>query len=879
MARLLISAGEASGDLLAAELLEQLQDDGDPVEAFGVGGPALRAAGMDVRVDAASLAVVGLAEAVGRVPAALAALRRLDRALAREPVDAVVLVDAPDFNIPLARRAAARGVPVIYYVSPQVWAWRRGRLRALARHVDRVLTLLPFEPALYQAEGVPVTHVGHPLVDRVAPHVAAREPAGDVVALLPGSREGEIGALWPVFVETARRVAREVPGVRFVVPRAPTVEPALLPVPDDVPIEVTDGPAGRELAGATCALVASGTATLEAALCGTPHAVAYRVHPATYRLGRALVRGVRHVALSNLVATGGPGEAPAGAPVAPEFLQELDPEAIARPLVAWLRDDALRGEVRAQLERVREAIGPGGAAARAAAAVREELASREGVHPAAERAAGGVPAVSPREGWVLAGLAVALVAARLALTLPYAPHPDEAYFWRWSLDPAWGYFDQPPMVAWCLAAARALLGDTALAIRLPAALCTAGAAALVYLAAREHAPPGRAWWAPALLLVTPLVAVGGLLTTPDAPLSLAWAGFLYAATRAAAPRRGRAPPADRWLAPWIGLGLLLGLGLLSKLTMGLAAAGLGLWWLLRRPRPWRGPLAAAATAAAVTAPWWVWNATHGFAPFAWEMSHGLSPQQGSPWLRLGEFLGQQAGLAGPLLVVAAVVLADRLLLRRRGAPHERLWGALSLTVLAAFGVASLAARSNGNWAAMAYPALACWIAVSAKPWLRVSSLVTSGALGALAVAHVIQPLPFVPPSLDPLADTAGYDELAAEVERELARKPAGTLAVASRYQDAAALAFALDDPRRVVDQPGRGRPNQWDLWDLEEPVIPPGTPVVYVSLGPARGIRCEPRRWVDLEYRHETVRNYVFYSCLPPEDDAPWRRPGTEPRQ
>lgn len=871
MARLLISAAEASGDLLAAELLEELRREDPDIQAFGVGGPALRAAGMDLRVDASSLAVVGLAEALGRVPAAIAAWGQLRRALNRERPDAVVLVDAPDFNMPLARMAARRDIPVIYYVSPQVWAWRRGRLRGMARAVDRVLTLLPFEPPLYEAEGIPVTHVGHPLVDRVAAHLHRNTPSEELVALLPGSREGELRALWPAFVEAARRVFREVPNARFVVPRAPTVSPELLPLPDDLPIEITDGPAARELSAARCALVASGTATLEAALCGTPHVVAYRVHPWTYRLGRWLVRGVRYVALSNLVATGGPGTRfETGAPVAPEFLQDLDPDELARPLITWLLDPGARSGAREAQTRVRDALGPPGAAARAADAVREELQ-----RPTGRSEPGWVPSISPREIAVLIGLAVVLVAARLAIAALHPLHPDEAYFWRWSLDPAWGYFDQPPVVAWLIGAARAVAGDTPLAVRFPAALCTAGAAVLVYLAAREHAPPGRAAWAPLLLLLTPLVAVGGLLTTPDAPLSLAWAAFLYAATRAAAPRRGRTPTLDRWITPWVVLGAIAGLGLLSKLTMGLAVVGLLLWWLPRHPRSVREPLTALVVLALVTLPWWIWNAQHGFAPFAWELSHGLAHQSGSPWLRLGEFLGGQVGLAGPVLLIAAVMLANRVLRRRTARPHEQLWAALSLTVLLAFSVASLLARSNGNWAAMAYPALACWVAVSGPAWVRIGTLVTSGLLGAVALAHVLVPLPFVPPGMDPLADTVGYEALAGEVEAELARSTSGTLALGSRYQDVSALAFHLDDPRRIADVPRRGRPNQWDLWDLDEPVIPPGTPVLFISLGPARDMPCEPLRWTDVTYRGETVRNYVFYPCAPPPDEAEWHRPGT----
>ncbi|MDP7113596.1 MAG: lipid-A-disaccharide synthase, partial [Myxococcota bacterium] len=571
--RILICAGEESGDLLAAELLREL----GPVDAVGIGGDALAAAGVELRVHARELAVVGLAEVVQGLPRYLSALREVRRLLDRGDIDLVLLVDFPDFNLRVASHATAAGIPVVYYVSPQVWAWRRGRLRSMARRVDRMLTLLPFEPPLYSAEGVKVTHVGHPLVDRVAPHRRPAEPPGPVVALLPGSRTGEVRSHWVPFLETARRVLEAAPDTRFVTVRASTIDPALLPVPDDLPLEVVDGPAAPVLARARCALVASGTATLEAALCGTPHAVAYRVNPLTYALGRLLVRGVDHIALSNLVAAdrGNP-------PVAPEFLQRLDARAMAAPLLTWLGHDEAWGETRARLDRLGEAMGPPGAASRAAAAVRETL----GASPPPIRPPG------PRELWLLLGLAVLLVAVRGALGLIRPPHPDEAYFWRWSLDLAWGYFDQPPMVAWLIAASRSVLGDSVAAIRLPAAVCSAAALALVYLTAREHLPPRRAALAAGLLLATPLAALGGLVTTPDAPLSLAWAAFLYAATRALAPRGGLPPPADRWIAPWLWLGAAVGLGLLSKLTMAAAPVCLGVFLALRgRHPPWKGALA------------------------------------------------------------------------------------------------------------------------------------------------------------------------------------------------------------------------------------------------------------------------------------------------
>ncbi len=858
--RIFISAGEASGDLLAAELLGELTGRRPGVSAVGIGGEALRERGMEVLVPAADLAVVGLTEVIGKLPVVLGALRAVRRTLATGDVDLVVLVDFPDFNLRVARMAGELGIPVVYYVSPQVWAWRRGRLRTIARRADHMLTLLPFEPALYEAEGLPVTHVGHPLVDRVAgAPTGAREDHR--VALLPGSRESEVAALWPSFVETARIVAEQVEGARFEVPRAPTVDRASLAVPDGLDIVVVDEPAAAVLSRARCALVASGTATLEAALCGTPHAVAYRVSGLTWVLGKLLVRGVGHVALSNLVGGADEGEQA----VAPEFLQDLRSGEMARPLVSWLTDDAALDRTRGQLERVRERAGEPGAAGRAAAAVDHILTDP----PAKTRS------VSRAEWLQVLGLAAALLVARIALGLAHPLHPDEAYFWRWSLAPALGYFDQPPAVAWLIAASRWALGDGVLAVRLPAALCSVGALLLVYHTAREHVSHARGLAAVGLLVATPLFFVGGVVTTPDAPLTLAWAGFLYAATRAAAPRDGRSPTLDRWLAPWLLLGVVAALGLLSKLTMLLAPAGLAVWWLARRTRWIPGPLAAAVAAGIVAAPWLAWNAAHGFAPFVWEMSHGLNPQSGNPLLRLAEFLGGQAGLAGPAVVVAAALFWIRAL-RRRDDRAALLWTALSLPVMATFALASLAAPSAANWPAMAYPAVACGLAATASRRMLIACGATSALLSAVALVHLLHPLPWVPPRVDPLADTAGYEELELAVREQAARIQSmgipsdDSLVLFSRYQDAAATSFYAPWPDLVADQPGRGRPNQWDLWGL-----PAQTPDLFVSLGPCADAPCEAVHTHEVTYRGVVVRRYVFYPCVPPPSQTTWSRPDT----
>ena len=849
---LLISAGEASGDLLAAELVRELGD----ARLVGIGGDALVGEGMELLVHARELGVVGLTEVLSGIPRYLRALARVREVIEAGEVDLVLLVDFPDFNLRVASMAAAAGIPVVYYVSPQVWAWRRGRLRTLARRVDGLVSLLPFDRALSAAVGVRGAHGGHPLRDRVAPHLReAPEGPEPLIALMPGSRNGEVRTHWEPFLATARQIRDAVADARFVVVRAPTVDPALLNVPGDLPVEVVEGPAAQALGRARCALVASGTVTLEAALCGTPHAVAYRVHPLTFAIGRALVRGVDRIALSNLVA---------GAPVAPEFLQRLDPGKMAEPLIRWCRDEGAWRRTRQLLAQVGERVGEPGAAARAAREV--DVALR--TPPRAVRPPG------RRELWALAAVALVVVAARLGLGLTHPLHPDEAYFWRWSLDPAWGYFDQPPMVAWLIAGSRALFGDSLAAVRLPAAVCSAGALALVYLTAREHLAPARAAAAAGLVLATPLAALGGLVNTPDAPLSLVWAAFLYAATRACAPRNDLPPPADRWIAPWLWLGLVIALGLLSKLTMLAAPVCLGVFWALRRQLPpWRGVAAGTALAALVLAPWLAWNAAHGWAPFAWELSHGLHPQTGNPLSRLGEFLGGQAAIVGPVWLGAAVWFWWTTLRGGDGSPTRGpalLWTALSAPLFLGFAAASLSAPSAANWPAMAYPAVACGLALVAGKRLLRWALGTSALLALVGLVHLAVPLAAVPPRLDPLADTAGYGDLARSAEIAADGLGEDSSILASRYQDAAALAFQIEDPRRVADVAGRGRPNQWDLWPA-----PPRGPVLFVSLGRAPDVECEPVGVHQVRYRGEVVRHYVFYPCRPPSDPSVWHRPRT----
>ena len=368
MPDVLIVAGEPSGDALAGELVRAASELRPDVRFFGATGPELESAGAERVLPTSTLSTMGLTEVVGKLPAALKALSTLERAAVERPAAGAILVDSPDFNLRLARRLARRGVPVVQYVAPTVWAWRRGRTRAVRRYVRRLIVTLPFEAEGYREAGVDAVYVGHPALDRIPRPLPARSevaaraglPSGRRwVALLPGSRAAELERLGGPFAAAAARIAARVPDAAFLSPVAPGVDP------ERVAEALTGGPAvalvqrGRHevLAHCVAAVAASGTASLELALLGVPHVVAYRVSALTWGAARLLVR-VDHVALPNLIA---------GKAIVPEFLQgAARAAAIAGPVLTWLADEAARAEVVRELTRVREAIGPPGVAGRAA---------------------------------------------------------------------------------------------------------------------------------------------------------------------------------------------------------------------------------------------------------------------------------------------------------------------------------------------------------------------------------------------------------------------------------------------------------------------------------------------------------------------------------
>ena len=387
-------AGEASGDLHGARLLAELRRLVPRVSAFGLGGAELRAAGLDAVADSSEVAVVGVVEVLKVLPRVRQVFAALLAEVDRRRPRAAVLIDFPDFNLRLAGRLARRGIPVVYYISPQVWAWRRGRVRTIARRVDEMLVLFPFEVEFYRRAGVRAVHVGHPLVDEVPrlPGAWDREPAAGEpyrLALLPGSRRSEVEALLPAMLAAAARVAAEVP-VAVTLIRAPGIPEALLAkhvegfrrrgrggAGDrggagseaeggvDLPVRVESADRFGAIADSHLALCASGTATLEVGLLGTPMVVLYRLARWSYVLARMLVR-LPNFAMVNLVL---------GREVVPELLQgEAEPERIGAEALRLLGDREARTRMRAGLAELRPRLGEGGASARAARQVAEVLA-------------------------------------------------------------------------------------------------------------------------------------------------------------------------------------------------------------------------------------------------------------------------------------------------------------------------------------------------------------------------------------------------------------------------------------------------------------------------------------------------------------------------
>jgi lipid-A-disaccharide synthase len=367
--RLLLSSGEPSGDLYGAEMIRHLRLSCPGLSVFGLGGDHLQAQGSALVAHVRELAVVGLFEVISHLRRIRQVFRELLAEVDRQRPDLAVLVDYPDFNLRLARELHRRGIPVVYYVSPQLWAWRGGRIRIIRDTVRRMIVIFPFEEALYRDAGVPVTFVGHPLVDLVHPHPSREafldelglDPQRPTLALLPGSRPKEVRHNLPPLAGAVRQLRSRHPELQFVLAAAPSLEIDLIRgLLGDLPVPIVQDRTHAVVGAATLALVASGTATVETALLGTPMLVVYRLSALTYALGRPLVK-VPHYAMVNLIA---------GRRVVPELIQgDFTPSRVAQEVSALIENPQRMTEMRRDLAAVRDRMGPPGASARAAEAV------------------------------------------------------------------------------------------------------------------------------------------------------------------------------------------------------------------------------------------------------------------------------------------------------------------------------------------------------------------------------------------------------------------------------------------------------------------------------------------------------------------------------
>jgi lipid-A-disaccharide synthase len=371
MPNIMISCGESSGDLYAAALVRELRRLVPAVRVTGFGGDFLREAGAELVGDFRGLTVTGLIEALSVLPRSWQMYRRLVDAVAGQAPDVFVAIDFPDFNCRLAAALRRRGVPIVYYVSPQIWAWRSGRLRKLKALVDEMLVIFPFEEDIYRRAGMRVRFVGHPLVDLA--HASqdrtaflgriGLDPDAPTVALLPGSRPNEVRRILPDLVRAAALIGNRLPRTQFVVARAPNLDASLFAALTGGGLRaaaVIERRTDDVLAASDIVLTASGTATVQAALHGCPMVIVYRLSPLTYRLGKPFVH-VDTYGMVNLVA---------GRRIMPELIQDdFTPDAVAREAIALLTDSGRAAAARADLREVCARLGGEGASRRAAEAI------------------------------------------------------------------------------------------------------------------------------------------------------------------------------------------------------------------------------------------------------------------------------------------------------------------------------------------------------------------------------------------------------------------------------------------------------------------------------------------------------------------------------
>jgi lipid-A-disaccharide synthase len=364
----MVVVGEASGDAHAARVVTALKQRAPDIKVSGIGGEKLRAAGMEINIDFSELAVMGLVEVLKRYRHLKNVFNQMVERLKTHRPDLLVLVDYPGFNLKMAKEAKKLGIPVAYYISPKVWAWRKGRVKTIQRVVDKMLVLFPFEVPIYEQAGVAVNCVGHPLVDavkRTLTTIQAKEKLGlekahKVIGLFPGSRRSEVEMLLPLMIQAAERIKQQQPDIQVVVPLAPGLnKEALAPIlaASRLPIQVVDSEFYDLTSACDAIVAASGTITLEIALLGVPHFICYRVSPVTYKILRCLVK-IPYVGLCNIVTNKA---------LITEILQD---DVTVQRLEEELRDRLSRTDQQAVTEDIRQqvlaALGPSGGADNAA---------------------------------------------------------------------------------------------------------------------------------------------------------------------------------------------------------------------------------------------------------------------------------------------------------------------------------------------------------------------------------------------------------------------------------------------------------------------------------------------------------------------------------
>lgn len=377
--KVLLVTGEASGDVHGSCLVRSLKQLDPSLHIYGIGGDELHKAGMEILFHIRELSVVGIVEVWARLPQIIKAFRLLKQEIVNAPPDLLVLIDYPDFNLRIAAVAKKQGVPVLYYISPQIWAWRQKRVKKIARLVDQMAVVFPFEKTFYEQYGVPVQFVGHPLLDREVPPLDkqailkqfAMNNQHPIVGLLPGSRTAEIDRLLPVMAQAAVLIQKEFPGAQFIMPIAAGFREADIRKQIErfgLRVTMVAHHLTEVLHICDLVLVASGTATLETALMGKPMIIMYRISLLTYLVGRLLIR-VPHIGLANIVA---------GKQIVPELIQgAASPQRVSREAISLLKDPQRMMAMTQELGRVKELLGSAGASARVALIARNMLNNRD----------------------------------------------------------------------------------------------------------------------------------------------------------------------------------------------------------------------------------------------------------------------------------------------------------------------------------------------------------------------------------------------------------------------------------------------------------------------------------------------------------------------